>query len=82
MFELLVLVLFCLIFFGSIRLMFKIAWGIGKNTCSNSACFGPALAYRLSFVCQRCNFACADCIGIHRVGSVENLLKEEKKWEK
>lgn len=30
MFELLVLVLFCWIFFGSIRLMFKIAWGLSK----------------------------------------------------
>ena len=30
MFELLVLVLFCLIFFRSIRLMFKIAWGLAK----------------------------------------------------
>ena len=30
MFELLVLVLFCWIFFGSIRLMFKIAWGLAK----------------------------------------------------
>lgn len=30
MVELLVLVLFCWIFFGSIRLMFKIAWGLAK----------------------------------------------------
>ena len=30
MFELLVLVLFCWIFFGSIRLMFKMAWGLAK----------------------------------------------------
>lgn len=30
MFELLVLVLFCWIFFGSIKLMFKIAWGLAK----------------------------------------------------
>lgn len=30
MFELLVLVSFCWIFFGSIRLMFKIAWGLAK----------------------------------------------------
>ena len=30
MFELFVLVLFCWIFFGSIRLMFKIAWGLAK----------------------------------------------------
>lgn len=30
MFELLVLVLFCWIFFGSIKLMFKIAWGVAK----------------------------------------------------
>ena len=30
MFELLVLVLFCWVFFGSIRLMFKIAWGLAK----------------------------------------------------
>ena len=30
MFELLALVLFCWIFFGSIRLMFKIAWGLAK----------------------------------------------------
>ena len=30
MFELLVLVLFCWIFFGSVRLMFKIAWGLAK----------------------------------------------------
>lgn len=30
MFELLVLVLFCWIFFGSIRLMFKVAWGLAK----------------------------------------------------
>lgn len=30
MFELLVLVLFCWIFFESIRLMFKIAWGLAK----------------------------------------------------
>lgn len=31
MFELLVIVLFCWIFFGSIRLMFKIAWGSAKT---------------------------------------------------
>lgn len=30
MFELLVLVLFCWIFFGSIKLLFKIAWGLAK----------------------------------------------------
>ena len=30
MFELFVLVMFCWIFFGSIRLMFKIAWGLAK----------------------------------------------------
>ena len=30
MFELLVLVLFCWIFFGSIRLMFKVAWGLAQ----------------------------------------------------
>lgn len=30
MFELLILVLFCWIFFGSIKLMFKIAWGLAK----------------------------------------------------
>lgn len=30
MFELLVLVLFWWIFFGSIKLMFKIAWGLAK----------------------------------------------------
>lgn len=30
MFELLVLILFCWIFFGSIRLMFKVAWGLAK----------------------------------------------------
>ena len=30
MFELLVLVLFGWIFFGSIRLMFKVAWGLAK----------------------------------------------------
>ena len=30
MFELLVLVLFCWIFFGSIRLMFEVAWGLAK----------------------------------------------------
>ena len=30
MFELLVLVLFCWILFGSIRLMFKVAWGLAK----------------------------------------------------
>lgn len=30
MFELLVLVLFCWIFFGSIWLMFKVAWGLAK----------------------------------------------------
>ena len=30
MFELLVLVLFCWIFFVSIRLMFKVAWGLAK----------------------------------------------------
>ena len=30
MFELFVLVLFCWIFFGSIKLMFKLAWGLAK----------------------------------------------------
>ena len=30
MLELFVLVLFCWIFFGSIRLMFKVAWGVAK----------------------------------------------------
>ena len=30
MFELLALVLFCWIFFGSTRLMFKVAWGLAK----------------------------------------------------
>lgn len=30
MVELLVLILFCWIFFGSIRLMFKVAWGLAK----------------------------------------------------
>lgn len=30
MIEILVIVLFCWIFFGSIRLMFKIAWGLAK----------------------------------------------------
>ena len=30
MFELLVLILFGWIFFGSIRLMFKVAWGLAK----------------------------------------------------
>lgn len=30
MVELFVLVMFCWIFFGSIRLMFKIAWGLAK----------------------------------------------------
>ena len=30
MFELFVLVLFCWIFFGSIRLIFKVAWGMTK----------------------------------------------------
>ena len=30
MFELFVLVMFCWIFFGSVRLMFKIAWGLAK----------------------------------------------------
>ena len=30
MFELFALVLFCWIFFGSIRLMFKVAWGLAK----------------------------------------------------
>ena len=30
MFELLALVLFCWIFFGSIKLMFKVAWGLAK----------------------------------------------------
>lgn len=30
MFELFVLVMFCWIFFGAIRLMFKIAWGLAK----------------------------------------------------
>ena len=30
MFELLVLILFCWIFFGAVKLMFKIAWGLTK----------------------------------------------------
>lgn len=30
MFEILMLALFCWIFFGSIRLMFKVAWGLAK----------------------------------------------------
>ena len=30
MFELLILVLFCWIFFGAIKLTFKIAWGLAK----------------------------------------------------
>ena len=30
MFELLILILFCWIFFGSIKLMFKVAWGLAK----------------------------------------------------
>ena len=30
MVELLVLILFCWIFFGSIRLLFKVAWGLTK----------------------------------------------------
>lgn len=30
MFELFVLVMFCWIFFGAIRLTFKIAWGLAK----------------------------------------------------
>ena len=30
MFELFVLILFCSIFFSSIRLMFKVAWGLAK----------------------------------------------------
>ena len=30
MFELLVLILFCWIFFGAIRLIFKVAWGLAK----------------------------------------------------
>lgn len=30
MFELLILVLFCWIFFGAIKLMFKVAWGLAK----------------------------------------------------
>ncbi len=30
MLKLLALVLFCWIFFGSIRLMFKVAWGLAK----------------------------------------------------
>lgn len=30
MFELLVLILFCWIFFGAIRLAFKVAWGLAK----------------------------------------------------
>ena len=30
MFELFVFILFCWIFFGSIRLMFKVAWGLAK----------------------------------------------------
>ena len=30
MLDLLVLILFCWIFFGSIKMMFKIAWGLAK----------------------------------------------------
>ena len=30
MFELLILVLFCWIFFGAIKLLFKVAWGLAK----------------------------------------------------
>lgn len=30
MFELLVLILFCWLFFGAIRLVFKVAWGLAK----------------------------------------------------
>ena len=30
MLDLLVLILFCWVFFGSIKLMFKIAWGLAK----------------------------------------------------
>ena len=30
MFELFVLILFCWIFFGALKLMFKIAWGLAK----------------------------------------------------
>lgn len=30
MFELLVLILFCWLFFGAIRLAFKVAWGLAK----------------------------------------------------
>ena len=30
MFELLMLVLFCWIFFGAIKLLFKVAWGLAK----------------------------------------------------
>lgn len=30
MVELLVLILFCWIFFGAVKLMFKIAWGVAK----------------------------------------------------
>ena len=30
MFELLVLILFALLFFGAIRLIFKVAWGLAK----------------------------------------------------
>ena len=30
MFELLVLVLFCWIFFGAVRLAFKVTWGLAK----------------------------------------------------
>lgn len=30
MFELLVLILFCWIFFGAIKLIFKVAWGLAK----------------------------------------------------
>ena len=56
--------------------------GLGKNTCSNSARIGTTLTDWLSFVRKRCNFACADCIGIHRMGSVENLLKEGKEMGK
>lgn len=30
MFELVVLILFCWIFFGALRLLFKVAWGLAK----------------------------------------------------
>ena len=30
MFELLILILFCWIFFGAVKLMFKLAWGLAK----------------------------------------------------